>query len=99
MPKGLYPIVGAKHRGPEAQRIVRALAMDEALILERDPTNPYDPNAVKVVARGEHVGFVPKALAALLAKDMDAAGNASVPAKFAVGSDRAPCAMVEEGES
>lgn len=98
MPKGIYPIIGMKHRGPEAEKIVRGLAMDEALVLERDPANPYDTNAVKVVARGEHVGFVPKALAALLAKDMDAAGKPSLSAKFAVGSDRVPCAMVDEAK-
>ncbi|MDE2103566.1 MAG: HIRAN domain-containing protein [Patescibacteria group bacterium] len=96
MPKGLYPIVGSRHRGPEAERIIRTLARDEALVLERDPQNPYDPNAVKVIARGEHVGFVPKALAALLAKEMDAADMPQLSAKFAFDSARAPCAVIEE---
>lgn len=96
MTKSLYPIVGMRHRGPEAVKIVAALARDEALVLERDPANPYDPNAVKVIARGEHVGFVPKALAALLAKDMDASGASQLTAKFAFDSARAPSAVIEE---
>ncbi len=97
MPKGIYPIIGMRHRGPEAEQIVRSLAMDEAIVLERDPGNRFDPNAVEVIARGEHVGFVPKALAVLLAKDMDAAGKPTLDAKFKVGTDRAPCAEVEDG--
>ena len=97
MTKSLYPIVGIKYRGPEAVRIVAALARDEALVLERDPENPKDPNAIKVIARGEHVGFLPKALAALLAKDMDDAGKTQLSAKFAFDSARAPSAQVEEG--
>lgn len=96
MPKGIYPIIGMRHRGVEAERIVRSLARDEALVLERDPENQYDPNAVKVIARGEHVGFVPKALAALLAKDMDASGASQLTAKFAFDSARAPSAVIEE---
>jgi len=98
MPKGIYPIIGMRHRGPKAELLVKSLARDEALVLERDPANPYDPNAVKVIARGEHVGFVPKALAALLAKDMAEMGKESLTAKFAFDSARAPCAMVEEGQ-
>ena len=34
--------------------------------LEREPTNPYDPNAVKVVVGGEHIGYVPKEKAVAL---------------------------------
>lgn len=96
MPKGIYPIIGMRHRGVEAERIVRGLAMDEALVLERDPGNRYDPNAVKVVARGEHVGFVPRGLAASLAAGMDANGKSRLDAKFAIGSDHVPCAQVED---
>jgi hypothetical protein len=98
MPKGIYPIIGMRHRGPKAELLVKSLARDEALVLERDPANQYDPNAVKVIARGEHVGFVPKALAALLAKDMAEMGKGSLTAKFAFDSAGSPCATVEEGE-
>lgn len=30
------------------------------VILEPDPKNPYDANAVKVLVEGDHIGFVPK---------------------------------------
>lgn len=30
------------------------------VILEREPTNQYDPNAVKVIVLGKHIGYLPK---------------------------------------
>ena len=44
-------------------------------LLEREPDNAYDPNAVKVYIDSlgrHHVGYIPKALAAHLAARMDA---------------------------
>ena len=29
-------------------------------VLGLEPTNPFDPNAVKVVVEGVHVGYIPK---------------------------------------
>lgn len=41
--------------------------------LVRDPENPYDPNAVKVVIAGTHqIGFMPRASAEKLAPALDA---------------------------
>lgn len=46
------------------------------LILMRDKYNPYDSNAIKVIAcigpKAEHIGFVPRTLAAEIAPLMDA---------------------------
>ncbi len=39
--------------------------------LVREPDNPYDPNAVRVVLSGEHIGYVPKSVAEHLAPAMD----------------------------
>ncbi len=39
--------------------------------LQREPENRFDPNAVAVYAGGRHIGFIPKALAAKLAVQMD----------------------------
>jgi len=36
--------------------------------LEPEPTNSYDRNAIKVVIEGEHVGYVPREFASLLAE-------------------------------
>ena len=56
-----------------------ALGSDDAapgrpLELRRDPANPHDPNAIAVhgAGGGEQVGWVPRELAAELARDLDA---------------------------
>lgn len=50
-----------------------AAAPGRPLRLRRDPTNEHDANAIAVeVAGGEQLGWVPRALAAELAGDLDA---------------------------
>lgn len=54
------------------QAIIEAMAGNETLVLECDPTNVHDPNAIAVrIADGPcvrtHVGYVPKEMAARLA--------------------------------
>jgi hypothetical protein len=60
----------ARHHGD-------ALAADAAqpgrpLELRRDPANPHDANAIKVLAGGEQVGWVPRAVAEEIAPALDA---------------------------
>lgn len=45
--------------------------------LEREPENPYDSNAIKVLLTktGEHIGYIPKALNTPLVEHMDAGGS------------------------
>jgi hypothetical protein len=40
--------------------------------LVREHNNPFDTNAIKVVLRGSHLGYLPKPLAGRLAPEMDA---------------------------
>jgi hypothetical protein len=49
-----------KFRGAEIRELYDGLPDGEVMALERDPENPYDPNAVKVLHGAVHVGFVPK---------------------------------------
>jgi hypothetical protein len=49
-----------------------ALAPGATLALRREPENEHDANAIAVDAGGEHVGFVPRELAAELAPELDA---------------------------
>jgi len=51
-----------------------AVAPGRPLALRRDADNPHDPNAIKVHAAGggEQVGWVPRAVAAELAAELDA---------------------------
>ncbi|XP_077137878.1 helicase-like transcription factor [Ranitomeya variabilis] len=44
---------------------------NEMVALQREPSNPYDKNAVKVNVNGEQVGHIRKELAAALAQIMD----------------------------
>ncbi len=64
-------IVGVTFEG--RQEIVRALVPGEALRLQREPTNPVDPHAIRVLTRlGQQVGFLSARVAARLAPSMDA---------------------------
>ena len=54
------------------QEIIRKLEKGSPLFLEREPENPYDCNAVKLLTiAGEHVGYVGRELAEDLAQAMD----------------------------
>lgn len=45
---------------------------DKAVIqLEREPQNPYDPNAIKVMADGKQIGYIGKDYSGILAPMMD----------------------------
>mmetsp|Transcript_13797 Transcript_13797/g.46627 ORF Transcript_13797/g.46627 Transcript_13797/m.46627 type:complete len:126 (-) Transcript_13797:156-533(-) len=63
-PRGLC-VVGMKYRGAAGRRICRLGAV---VRLELDPTNPYDPNAIKVLHDGQHAAFVRREDSALLAQ-------------------------------
>ncbi len=67
-------VAGVTHKnedGENIQSILKTLNDSCNLILERDPKNPYDPNAIKVYADGEHIGYINRDLARDLAKSMD----------------------------
>ena len=51
-------------------------------VLEAEPTNPYDPNAIKILAHdGHHVGYVPKDMTAEVRK----VANLPCPCFFYIG--------------
>ena len=51
------------------QDIIKGLRSGTDIMFERDPENKYDPNAVKVLAEGKHIGFLPRG--SWVAKEMD----------------------------
>jgi len=54
------------------QDIIRKLGPGSPLFLERQPENPYDCNAIKLLTiSGEHIGYVGRVLAESLAESMD----------------------------
>jgi len=67
-----YAMVGMKHRGAWAVKLVASLPKDEDLELVREPGNRYDRFAIQVWARGQHVAYVAAAQNRDLATFMDA---------------------------
>ncbi len=59
-----FPIAGVKFRGAAVIELLKTLENGTVFELEPEPTNQYDPNAVKIIYNdGEtdiHVGYVPK---------------------------------------
>ena len=49
---------------PSAVSVIRTLELDSELTLEPEPTNNYDPNAVKIMYKENHLGYVPKVVSA-----------------------------------
>ena len=59
-----FPIAGISHRENIAKYIGEFIGR-----LEPEPTNAYDPNAIKILAPdGHHVGYVPKYMTAEIRK-------------------------------
>ena len=58
--------------GSQRQKIVTKCSLGERLRLEREPNNPYDANAIKLLRlNGEQIGYVTARLATDLAQYVD----------------------------
>jgi hypothetical protein len=69
--RGLHvsAVAGARHHADALARGDAAPGRPLTLVREHD--NPHDPNAIAVHAGGQHIGFVPRELAAELAPQLD----------------------------
>lgn len=70
----IFKVVGVSFKnenGTSRQEIISKLTKSSDIILVREPNNPYDINAVAVVADGQQIGYVSKQYAELLAQFMD----------------------------
>lgn len=70
--KGMFALVGMKHRGTE-EFVAETLEAGEPLTIKREPTNKFDNRAIQVWARGRHIGYVASSQNKTLAAEMDAA--------------------------
>lgn len=70
---------GLSFRGIDDKAFFQTLAEGDVLLLEREPSNPYDPNAIKVTSQDNtyHVGYVAKEVAVEIAPLMDEGRNFS----------------------
>lgn len=67
---------------------IRQLERGETVFMKREPGNSYDPNAIHVVSRsGASLGYIPKPIAATLAKHLDKIG----------GQDEATVSVIQTG--
>ena len=66
-------VKGTSYRSIEAIERARMLDVDEPLRLEREPSNPKDIYAIKVVTMdGYDIGYIPKDYSAILSRNIDA---------------------------
>lgn len=86
-----YSIVGMQFRNAEA--VVKALADGEPVTLIREPSNPFDTNAIQVWVDGKHVGYIPKKENHALAVSMDKDGK-DITGKFARKNDEWPAVEI-----
>lgn len=59
-------IVGSSFRDDHAKTIYAQLKVRDAVEFELEPSNEHDPFAVKVLADGVHVGYIPREMSAVL---------------------------------
>ena len=53
-------IAGIPYRKPDLSQ----LSLGSEVLLEEEPSNPHDPNAIKVMHTTTHLGYIPKELTA-----------------------------------
>ncbi|MEA1618684.1 HIRAN domain-containing protein [Erythrobacter sp. T5W1-R] len=72
--KRLFDIVGESKNaadGTPRQHLLARVDPADAVTLQRQPENPYDPNAVAVLWEGRDIGFLPREDAATIAPALD----------------------------
>ncbi len=52
--------------GSSRQALLKGMQNDDPIILEREPDNPYDSNAIRVVAQKGCIGYIPRDLAKIV---------------------------------
>ncbi|MBI2296882.1 MAG: HIRAN domain-containing protein [Betaproteobacteria bacterium] len=63
------PLAGFRHH--EGRRVFPDMTVGDRLELVREPDNPYDANAVRVVWRGHMLGYLPQRDNAAVARQLD----------------------------
>jgi len=66
-PNLLSSLAGLSFRGHDAREAVQNLEVGEELTIEREPSNQYHGNAVRVIAADVHVGYIERNVADTMA--------------------------------
>jgi hypothetical protein len=75
MPTYTVAIRGTKFRPPEAREVAKHLTPHESVLLEPEPKNPYDENAIKIIVKDQFIGFVQADIAAVLSPILQGADH------------------------
>ena len=60
LPSFRFTVAGACYRDAATRYLLTLLPLYSEVLLEPEPTNPYDPNAIKVILPNNiHIGYVP----------------------------------------
>lgn len=96
----IFSLAGLNFRPASAKATVAEIETGAEVTLERDPENQYDYNAVKVIAQGEWIGFIPKADNSEIASWLDAGKSyrAKISGWAATNKPMIAVDLVEDGE-
>ena len=64
-------VVGMHFRGGGAKDVAAAINSATPIVLEREPENPYDAYAIKVLVGDMHIGYIERGQAAWISPLMD----------------------------
>jgi len=88
-----YDVVGESFQRDHLTALIRAHNAFESgeiystAVLELEPTNPFDPNAVKVVVDGTQVGYIPKFDSPAVTEMVKKSGKSSYEVPVRIGWD------------
>ena len=88
-----YDVVGESFQRDHLTTLIRAHNAFESgeiystAVLELEPTNPFDPNAVKVVVEGTQVGYIPKFDSPAVTEMVKKSGKRSYEVPVRIGWD------------
>jgi len=88
-----YDVVGESYQRDHLTALIRAHNAFESgeiystAVLELEPTNPFDSNAVKVVVEGTQVGYIPKFDSPAVTEMVKKSGKSSYEVAVRIGWD------------
>jgi hypothetical protein len=88
-----YDVVGESFQRDHLTALIRAHKAFESgeiystAVLELEPTNPFDENAVKVVVEGTQVGYIPKFDSPAVTEMVKKSGKSSYEVPVRIGWD------------
>lgn len=88
-----YDVVGESFQRDHLTALIRAHSAFESgeiystAVLELEPSNPFDPNAVKVVVEGTQVGYIPKFDSPAVTEMVKKSGKSSYEVPARIGWD------------